>query len=94
MMDKKSAERLEIILAVIIAILFIGSLFFEAYLNLPPMSTSLLLIIFVAIKIHNIIHKKGAVFEDYVSLELFIFSGVKNSILFLQYLLQHYFYIQ
>ncbi|MBS3074960.1 two pore domain potassium channel family protein [Candidatus Pacearchaeota archaeon] len=76
MMDKKSAERLEIILAVIIAILFIGSLFFEAYLNLPPMSTSLLLIIFVAIKIHNIIHKKGAVFEDYVSLGLIIVFGI------------------
>ena len=75
-MYKKEAERLEIILAIIIAILFIGSLFFEAYLNISPMITSILLIIFVGIKIHNIIHKKGAVFEDYVSLGLIIVFGI------------------
>lgn len=75
-MNKKRAEKLEIILAVIIAVSFIGSLFFEAYLNVPPEVTSLLLVVFVIVKIHNIFSKKGAVFEDYVSLGLIIVFGI------------------
>lgn len=75
-MEKKSGERLEIILAIILAIAFVGSLFFEAYLNVPPEVTSLLLLAFVFLKIHNIRHKKGAVFEDYISLSLIIVFGI------------------
>lgn len=75
-MNKKSGEKLEIILAVIIAISFTGSLFFEAYLNIPSEVTSLLLVAFVVLKIHNILHKKGAVFEDYISLSLIIIFGI------------------
>lgn len=75
-MDKKSGERIEIILAIIIAIFFVGSLFFEAYLNVPPELTSLLLIVFVVVKIHNILSKKGSVFEDYISLGMIIIFGI------------------
>jgi voltage-gated potassium channel Kch len=71
-MEKRSAERLEIILAVVIAVFLTGSLLFESYLKVPSNLTSFLLLAFIIIKVHNIFLKKGAVFEDYISLSLII----------------------
>lgn len=64
------------ILAIVIAVFFISTLFFEAYLNVPPIVTSILLIAFVSVKIHNILHKNGSIFEDYISLGLIIVFGI------------------
>ena len=71
-MEKKSANRLEFILAIIIAIFLVGSLLSEKYFNVSPEVTSVLVLAFIAIKVHNILSKKGAVFEDYISLGLII----------------------
>jgi hypothetical protein len=61
-------SRLEFVIAIAIAGLLIASLLSQKYFRLPFQVTSVLILAFIAIKIFNIIHEKGKVFEEFVSL--------------------------
>lgn len=60
--------RMEFILALVIAILMISSLILERYMKISASATLILMIIFIAIKIHNIRLKKDSIsLEDALS---------------------------
>lgn len=83
--DRKRLDKIEFILAIIIAVVLIGTLFSQEVLRFPPTFISVLLILFVGIKIATIIRKKGTIFEDYVSLVIImafwiIYLTIKNNL--------------
>jgi voltage-gated potassium channel Kch len=72
----KEVKRIEFLLAVVIAILLVGSLLSQKYLNLPYYVITILIGAFVITKIIHIVNKGGSIFEDYVSLSIIIIFGV------------------
>jgi len=73
---KQQFKRLEFLIAIIIAILLIGTLLSKQFLAVPLYITPILLTIFIIIKAINIIKQHGTILEDYVALAIIILFGI------------------
>ena len=83
-MEKRSrirSEKIEFLLALVIAALLIISLLSQKFLDLPAEVTTLLIIAFILIKVYNISRLGGTIFEDYVALIIILIFFFLNTIL-------------
>ena len=59
---KRGVKRVEFLLAVIAAILLVGSLLSQKYFNLPYQVVSFFVLAFVVVKIFDIVRSGGSIF--------------------------------
>lgn len=69
-------KRAEFLLAIVIAIVLIGSLLSQEILKIPKYVIVVLILAFVLTKTYDIIKKKGTILEDYISLGIIILFGI------------------
>lgn len=78
---KRGFKKIEFVLAIIIAVLLVGTLLSQEFLNLPYQIVSFLILAFVVVKLIDIIRSGGTIFEDYTSLAIIIIFGVIHFVL-------------
>lgn len=78
---KRGIKRVEFLLAVVAAILLIGSLLSQKFFDLSYWLVSLFVLAYVVVKIFDITRSSGTIFEDYASLGIIIVFGIIHFIL-------------
>jgi len=69
-------RNVEFVLAIIIALLLVGSLLTQHYFGLPFQIVTFLILAFVVLRVVDIVKKGGSIFEDYASLSIILVFGI------------------
>jgi len=97
MVKKRSryTDKVEFILAIIIAIFLIATLLSRRFINTPSQVIPYLILSFIVVKLYHIFKRRGTILEDYISLALIIvfwilyiiLGGNFNSILIIVFII-------
>jgi hypothetical protein len=73
---RRGVETIDFILALIIAVFLVAGLLSQRFLDLPYQYISVLILVFVAVKLFEITRSGGTIFEDYVAIVIIIIFGI------------------
>ncbi|MAE49946.1 hypothetical protein CMI48_03905 [Candidatus Pacearchaeota archaeon] len=77
--DQPSSRRVDFYLALVIAVLLIGSLLSQEYFDIPYQVITALIAVFLLLKLFNIVKKQGTSFADYMTLVIILIFGILHA---------------